>query len=107
MWRPYSRASHMKRGTAGCGVIFRGPAAGPPRLWLTPRTGPTFPRRDPDLHAARSPAQPRADLLRDDMDCAESRAERAERGASTRGPRARNKRARDKNDTHEERIHET
>ncbi len=107
MGMPYSRASHMKRGTAGCAVIFRRPAAGLPSPSANARTGSTFPRRDRDLHAARSPARPRPDLLRDDMDCAESRAERAGRGASTRGPRARHKRARDKNDTHEERIHET
>src|SRR5262249_55659001 len=37
MGMPYSRASHMKRGTAGCGVIFRRPAAqDSPRLRATP-----------------------------------------------------------------------
>src|SRR5262249_18702755 len=52
------------------------------------RTGSTFPRRDGGRHDRRAATYPRRDLLRDDMDCAESWAERAGRGASTRGPRA-------------------
>src|SRR5215510_3974305 len=52
------------------------------------RTGSTFPRRGRGRHDRRAATYPRPDLLRDDMDCAESWAERAGRGASTRGPRA-------------------